>query len=135
MTEYWRAAKEKEEKETARALEQIEVKAQLSEIFYQTIYRGFEPQLPDFTEWVFDSGSGYYYHQTNGFCYDPKSGFYYSDAIGKWVTQEEAYASPHFSSDAGHKGPTVKKPTSASQSNQLKIKVQTSLKVDLHLDQ
>lgn len=37
-------------------------------------------------------------------------------ATGKWVTQEEAYASPHFSSKAGQRGPTVKKATLASQS-------------------
>lgn len=36
-------------------------------------------------------------------------------ATGKWVTQEEAYASPHFSSNAGQRKPTVKKATSASQ--------------------
>ncbi|KAI9124055.1 hypothetical protein K1719_005355 [Acacia pycnantha] len=119
------AAKEKEEKETARALEQIEAKAQRS--YQKDVAKASrESHAPDVQgdgqEWVFDSGSGYYYHQTNGFCYDPKSGFYYSDAIGKWVTQEEAYASPHFSSDAGHKGPTVTKPTSASQSKSVEDK-------------
>lgn len=115
------AAKEKEQQEAARALEQIEAKAQRS---YQKDVAKFEAaresHAPDVQgdgqEWEFDSSSGYYYHQTNGFYYDPKSGFYYSDAIGKWVTQEEAYASPHFSANAAHKGPAVKKPTSASLS-------------------
>lgn len=43
-------------------------------------------------------------------------------ATGKWVTQEEAYASPHFSSNAGQKGPIVKKPMSASQSKSVEDK-------------
>ncbi|XP_028765867.1 zinc finger protein ZOP1-like [Neltuma alba] len=121
------AAKEKEQQETARALEQIEAKAQRS---YQKDVAKFEVAresrapdvLGDGQEWEVDSSSGYYYRQTNGFYYDPKSGFYYSDAIGKWVTQEEAYASPHFSSNSGHNGPTVKKPTSASQSKSVEDK-------------
>ncbi|CAL0331340.1 unnamed protein product [Lupinus luteus] len=111
------AAKDKEQKETARAIEQIEAKAQNS-------YKKDKAKLEetreshelDDQEWEFDSSSGYYYHKTNGFYYDPKSGFYYSDAIAKWVTQEEAYASPHFSSNAGHSGPTAKKALSTSQS-------------------
>lgn len=39
-------------------------------------------QLCLMTEWQYDSSSGYYYHQSNGFCYDANSGFYFSDAIG-----------------------------------------------------
>ncbi|XP_020233587.1 zinc finger protein ZOP1 [Cajanus cajan] len=110
-------AKEKEQKETARAIEQIEAKAQRS---YQKDKAKFEEtreshELDD-QEWEFDSSSGYYFHKTNGFYYDPKSGFYYSDAIGKWVTQEEAYASPHFTSNAGNNGSTAKKSLSTSQS-------------------
>ncbi|KAH1060582.1 hypothetical protein AAZX31_02G151600 [Glycine max] len=110
-------AKEKEQKETARAIEQIEAKAQRS---YQKDKAKFEEtreshELDD-QEWEFDSSSGYYYHKTNGFYYDQKSGFYYSDTMGKWVTQEEAYASPHFTSNARHNGPTVKKSLSTSQS-------------------
>ncbi|XP_047152601.1 zinc finger protein ZOP1 [Vigna umbellata] len=92
-------AKEKEQKETARAIEQIEAKAQRS---YQKDKEKFEEAREslelDSQEWELDRSSGYYYHKTNGFCYDPKSGFYYSDAIGKWVTKEEAYVSPHFTS-------------------------------------
>ncbi|KAI4295627.1 hypothetical protein L6164_035651 [Bauhinia variegata] len=110
------AAKEKEQKEAVRAFEQIEAKAKRS---YQKDVAKFEEAREshalDDQEWEFDSGSGYYYHQTNGFCYDPKSGFYYSDAIGKWVTQEEAYASPHFLSKSAQKGPAMKKPSSVSQ--------------------
>ncbi|KAK7392998.1 hypothetical protein VNO78_21448 [Psophocarpus tetragonolobus] len=110
-------AKEKEQKETARAIEQIEAKAQRS---YQKDKAKFEEareshELDD-QEWDFDNSSGYYYHKTNGFYYDPKSGFYYSDAIGKWVTQEEAYASPHFTSNATHNGPATKKASSTSLS-------------------
>ncbi|KAL1363751.1 hypothetical protein AAHE18_03G169000 [Arachis hypogaea] len=71
----------------------------------------------------FDDSSGYYYHKTNGFCYDPKSGFYYSDAIGKWVTQEEAYASPQFSSNAGISGSNSKS-LSTSQSKSIEKKTE-----------
>ncbi|KAK7279018.1 hypothetical protein RJT34_24060 [Clitoria ternatea] len=116
-------AKEKEQKETERALEQIEVKAQRS---YQKDKAKFEEAREshelDAQEWEFDNSSGYYYHRTNGFYYDPKSGFYYSDAIGKWVTQEEAYASPHFTSNAVHNGPSAKKGLSTSQSKSDEIK-------------
>ncbi|KAL1363750.1 hypothetical protein HN51_011942 [Arachis hypogaea] len=117
-------AKEKEQKETARALEQIEAKAQRS---YQKDKAKFEEtreshELDD-EEWQFDDSSGYYYHKTNGFCYDPKSGFYYSDAIGKWVTQEEAYASPQFSSNAGISGSNSKS-LSTSQSKSIEKKTE-----------
>ncbi|KAE8716698.1 Detected protein of unknown function [Hibiscus syriacus] len=55
------AAKEKEQKDAVRALEQIEALD---------------------ADWEYDSSSGYYYNQNNGLCYDSKSGFYYSDDIG-----------------------------------------------------
>ncbi|KAL2668122.1 hypothetical protein AAZX31_10G107500 [Glycine max] len=78
-------AKEKEQKETARAIEQIEAKAQRS---YQKDKVKFEETRES--------------HEL--------------DDQGKWVTQEEAYASPHFTSNAGHNGPTAKKSLSTSQS-------------------
>ncbi|KAJ7967432.1 WW domain-binding protein 4 [Quillaja saponaria] len=111
------AAKDKEQKEAVHALEQIEAKAKRS---YQKDMANFEEtkdshELEDDQEWEYESTSGYYYHKSNGFYYDSKSGFYYSDAIGKWVTQEEAYASPQFSSNSGQKGTIVKKSSSALQ--------------------
>ncbi|KAB2602947.1 hypothetical protein D8674_003952 [Pyrus ussuriensis x Pyrus communis] len=51
------------------------------------------------SQWQYNSTSGYYYNQSNGFYYDTNAGFYYSDSIGKWVTQEEAYANPQFLSN------------------------------------
>ena len=44
-------------------------------------------------------------------------------STGKWVTQEEAYASPHFSSNAGNRGSIVKKPLSASESKSVESTV------------
>ncbi|XP_045833076.1 zinc finger protein ZOP1 [Trifolium pratense] len=118
------AAKDKEHKETASALEQIEARAQRS---YQKDMAKFEEvkeshELDSQLEWEFDSTSGYYYHKTNGFCYDQKSGFYYSDAIGKWVTHDEAYASPHFASNAGRNVPSGKKGSIISQSKSVDTK-------------
>ncbi|KAL1336983.1 zinc finger protein ZOP1 isoform X2 [Arachis hypogaea] len=94
------ATKEKEQKETARALEQIEAKAQRS---YQKDKAKFEEtrqshELDD-QEWQFDDNSG------------------------KWVTQEEAYASPQFSSNAGISGPNSKS-LSTSQSKLVKEKTE-----------
>ncbi|XP_020988725.1 zinc finger protein ZOP1 isoform X2 [Arachis duranensis] len=94
------ATKEKEQKETARALEQIEAKAQRS---YQKDKAKFEEtrqshELDD-QEWQFDDNSG------------------------KWVTQEEAYASPQFSSNAGISGPNSKF-LSTSQSKLVKEKTE-----------
>ncbi|KAK3025619.1 hypothetical protein RJ639_042117 [Escallonia herrerae] len=66
-------------------------------------------------EWEHDSSSGYYYNQSNGCYYDPNSGFYYTDALGKWVTQEEALAASQVPSDSILKKPTFKKPISASE--------------------
>lgn len=102
--------KEKKEKEAARTLEQIEERAKRS---YQKDVASFDEardsqELSE--EWEYDATSGYYYNQRNGFHHDPKSGFYYSDAIGKWVTPEEAYASPHYASTSSQKGPVKKKP-------------------------
>ncbi|KAJ4716358.1 WW domain-binding 4 [Melia azedarach] len=107
------AAKEKQQKETVRALEQIEAKAKRS---YQKDVASFQEArnsnalaLNDQEKWDYDSSSGYYYNQSNGLYYDPNSGFYYSDAIGKWVTQEEAYGATPASSDSKHKFP-IKNP-------------------------
>ncbi|KAF4366845.1 hypothetical protein CsatB_006117 [Cannabis sativa] len=115
-----KAAKEKEEKEAARLLEQIETKAKRS---YQKDVANFkeardshELDVDDQEKWEYDSTSGYYYNQTNGFHYDPNSGFYYSDSIGKWVSQEEAHATPQFASSSGYKESIFKKPASASSS-------------------
>ncbi|KAK8529899.1 hypothetical protein V6N13_102789 [Hibiscus sabdariffa] len=106
------AAKEKEQKDAVRALEQIEAKAKRS---YQKDVASFEARdstLDGQEDWEYDSSSGYYYNQNNGLCYDPKSGFYYSDAIGRWVTQEEAYAKA--SSNTKSSTPTFKNPFSTS---------------------
>lgn len=127
-----RAAKEKEEKEAARALEQIEAKANRSfqkdistfreardsnvhALAAQEDSQGTAKGYGFSGEWEHDSTSGYYYNQSNGCYYDPNSGFYYTDAIGKWVTQEEALAASQVPSD-----PTqrifLKKPSPASES-------------------
>lgn len=105
------AAKDKEHKETANALVQIEAKAERSYLKDKAKFEEAREshELDSQGEWEFDSSSGYYYHKTNGFCYDQKSGFYYSDAIGKWVTHDEAYASPHFASNAERNVPSGKK--------------------------
>ncbi|MBA0739077.1 hypothetical protein Gogos_012375, partial [Gossypium gossypioides] len=107
------AAKEKEQKDAARALEQIEAKAKRS---YQKDVASFEARdssdqaLDSQEDWDYDSSSGYYYNQNNGLYYDPKSGFYYSDAIGRWVTQEEAYSKVQASSNTKSRDPILKKP-------------------------
>ncbi|KAG4160098.1 hypothetical protein ERO13_D02G212600v2 [Gossypium hirsutum] len=107
------AAKEKEQKDAARALEQIEAKAKRS---YQKDVASFEARdssdqaLDGQEDWDYDGSSGYYYNQNNGLYYDPKSGFYYSDAIGRWVTQEEAYSKVQASSNTKSRDPILKKP-------------------------
>ncbi|MBA0649395.1 hypothetical protein Goklo_016964, partial [Gossypium klotzschianum] len=107
------AAKEKEQKDAARALEQIEAKAKRS---YQKDVASFEARdssdqaLDGQEDWDYDSSSGYYYNQNNGLYYDPKSGFYYSDAIGRWVTQEEAYSKVQASSNTKSRDFILKKP-------------------------
>ncbi|CAI0447084.1 unnamed protein product [Linum tenue] len=119
-----KVAKEKAVNEAARALEQIEAKAKRS---YQkdvaTLKEAGDARALDILEdskekWAFDSTSGYYYNNDNGLHYDPNSGFYYSDAIGKWVTQEEAYAAGKASSDG--------KPRMSSVSMPISVKQQTS---------
>ncbi|GAV61358.1 zf-U1 domain-containing protein [Cephalotus follicularis] len=113
--------KAKEEKEAVRAIQQIEEKAKRS---YQKDIAKFEKaresnahvlivQNDGKDEWEHDITSGYYYNQSNGLYYDPNSGFYYSDAIGKWVTQEEAYATVQILSDSKDK-PNMKRPVSTS---------------------
>lgn len=67
------------------------------------------------SDWVLDAASGYYYNQINGLHYDSKSGFYYSDSIGRWVTQDEAYAAVKTPSDKDTKVPLVKKPAPSSE--------------------
>ncbi|KAL6861820.1 hypothetical protein ACP4OV_017520 [Aristida adscensionis] len=98
-------AKEKEQQQAARALQQIEAKAKKS---YQKDLENSQKNGDGDTSaapgdgWVFDSTSGYYYDKSTGLYYDSNSGFYYSDGLGKWVTQEEAYSSVKTSiTDAG----------------------------------
>lgn len=123
-----KVAKEKEQKEAARALEQIEAKAKRS---YQKDMASFREARDsnlqalvtqgdgDGTahgfsgEWEMDSSSGYYYNQTSGFYYDPNSGFYYTEALGKWVPQEEALASIRITSGSIQKKLALKKPSSS----------------------
>lgn len=120
------AAKEKEQKEAARALEQIEAKAKRS---YQkdiatlreardSNVNAFDNDLETSKAWDYESSSGYYYNQSTGFYYDPNSGFYYSDALGKWVTQEEAFAAYQVPSDS-QKEPILRKPLPASGTAQV----------------
>ncbi|XP_057965191.1 zinc finger protein ZOP1 [Malania oleifera] len=133
-----KAAKEKEEKEAARALEQIEAKAKRSYQKDIATFRetrdanvqalGAQEDDDDLgsaksfaasrCEWDYDSTSGYYYNQATGCYYDPNSGFYYSDSIGKWVTQEEAFAALQVSSDFKPKESTLKK-LSSSEARQV----------------
>lgn len=111
------AAKDKEQKDAAKALEQIEEKAKRS---YQKDLASFEadnstshsseaqkrrPENVRFSErdgWEHDAASGYYYNLAKGFHYDPNSGLFYSSDIGKWVTEEVAFKSAQVSRpDAG----------------------------------
>ncbi|OAY81964.1 zinc finger protein ZOP1 [Ananas comosus] len=108
-------AREKEQKEAARALEQIETKAKRS---YQKDVASFQEASKSGSGaslaapgdgYEFDAGSGYYYNKSNGFYYDANSGLYYSNDLGKWVTQEEAFKSSSQSKakvedEAGSKG-------------------------------
>ncbi|XP_027112447.2 zinc finger protein ZOP1-like isoform X3 [Coffea arabica] len=109
-------AKEKEQKEAAHALEQIEAKAKRS---YQKDMASFQEardsnlQALVTQEWEMDGSSGYYYNQTSGFYYDPNSGFYYTEALGKWVPQEEALASICVTSGSIQKKLALKKPSSS----------------------
>lgn len=129
-----KVAKDKEKKETARVLTQIEEKASRS---YQKDISTFQkakgtnanslgaPTSVEGTEWEHDISSGYYYNKSNGCYYDPNSGFYYTDALGKWVTQEEAFAAAAKLSS----GPIEKKPMFATPS--LTSKSQTESKSPL----
>ncbi|XP_043707968.1 zinc finger protein ZOP1 [Telopea speciosissima] len=116
------AAKEKEQKEAARALQQIEAKAKRS---YQKDLKTFQDaeelnaQIsqayeagPD--EWEYDSASGYYYDKANGYQYDPNSGLFYSSVLGKWITQEEAFATSQVSWEPKQKEPVSIKPSTSS---------------------
>ncbi|XP_071717096.1 zinc finger protein ZOP1 [Rutidosis leptorrhynchoides] len=130
-----KVAKDKEKKETARVLTQIEEKASRS---YQkdisTFQKARDSNAPSLNsegtgdgstiagEWEHDTSSGYYYNKSNGCYYDSNSGFYYTDALGKWVSQEEAFAAAAKHSS----GPVHKKPFFASTS--LTSKSQTESK-------
>ncbi|XP_057787443.1 zinc finger protein ZOP1 [Salvia miltiorrhiza] len=125
-----KAKKDKEQKQAAKVLEQIEAKAKRS---YQKDLASFQEaresnaqaligedletadgsSMPG--EWEQDSSSGYYYNQTTGFHYDPNSGFYYSDSLGKWVPQEEALAAFRASPRSIKTRPNLGKPPSASE--------------------
>ncbi|CAI9786330.1 unnamed protein product [Fraxinus pennsylvanica] len=127
-----KVAKEKEQKEAARVLEQIEAKAKRS---YQKDLAVFRESRDSNTqalvsedsgqgiaegstfsgEWEQDSSSGYYYNQKTNCYYDPNSGFYYTDALGKWVTQEEALAASQVSSESIQRKPSSGKPPSTSE--------------------
>ncbi|KAH6772648.1 C2H2 and C2HC zinc fingers superfamily protein [Perilla frutescens var. hirtella] len=128
-----KAAKDKEQKQAAKVLEQIEAKAKRS---YQKDLASFQEAresnaqaliaednnlgtangstMPG--EWEYDSSSGYYYNETTGYHYDPNSGFYYTDSLGKWVPQEEALKAFQDSSGSIQKRPSLGKPPSASKS-------------------
>ncbi|ONK74216.1 uncharacterized protein A4U43_C03F3990 [Asparagus officinalis] len=96
------AARDKEQKNAAQALEQIEEKAKRS---YQKDLASFEadksseahnkrPESFKFSArdgWEYDAASGYYYNLSKGYHYDPNSGLFYSSDLGKWVTEGEAF--------------------------------------------
>lgn len=101
------AAKEKQQKEAAKALEQIEAKAK----------RSYQKDLASFGEtskpgshaspcqdgWEFDAASGYYYNLTKGYHFDPSTVLFYSSGLGKWLTEEEAFKSSQIARpDMGH---------------------------------
>lgn len=124
-----KVAKDKEKKETARVLTQIEEKATRSyqkdiSTFQkaQTSGEGIGDGSTTSGEWEHDPSTGYHYNQSNGCYYDPNSGFYYTDALGKWVTQEEAFAAAAKQSS----GSIQKKPSFATPS--LTSKSQTDSK-------
>uniref|UniRef100_A0A803N8C3 OCRE domain-containing protein n=1 Tax=Chenopodium quinoa TaxID=63459 RepID=A0A803N8C3_CHEQI len=115
-----KAAKEKQEKEDARTLQQIDAKATRSYQKDIASQESKQSQAPvDFlardTAWEYSSATGYYYDQHTGIQYDPKSGFYYSDDLGNWVTQEEAFAAAKKSAGSKQKVP-LKKPLAVSTS-------------------
>ncbi|PIN20454.1 Spliceosomal protein FBP21 [Handroanthus impetiginosus] len=127
-----KAAKEKEQKQAARVLEQIEAKAKRSyqkdlatfqeardsnvqAIFAEDNDQGTGDGSTMPGDWEYDSSSGYYYNQTTDYHYDPNSGFYYTDALGKWVTLQEALAALQASSGPVEKKPILAKPPSSSE--------------------
>lgn len=138
-----KAAKDKEVKEAARSLEQIEAKAQRSyqkdistfkearnsnaqALISQEDGQGTAMGSTISADWEFDSATGYYYDQRNNCHYDPNSGFYYTDAIGKWVTtHEEALSASQSSSTSISQKSMFKKPQLSSD-NKTDIKNQTS---------
>ncbi|PKU65965.1 hypothetical protein MA16_Dca009040 [Dendrobium catenatum] len=104
------AAKEKEKKEAAKALEQIEEKAkrcyQKDMASFQQTHKSssnssaLRDNAPDKSvfsatsgEWEHDAASGYYYNLASGYHYDPNSCLFYSSSLGKWVTQDVAFPS------------------------------------------
>lgn len=104
------AAKEKQQKEAAKALEQIEEKAkrdyQKDMVSFQQAHKSsgtssaLRDSAPDKSvfsatsgEWEYDAASGYYYNLASGYHYDPNSSLYYSSSLGKWVAQEVAFPS------------------------------------------
>ncbi|KAF5202938.1 Zinc finger protein zop1 [Thalictrum thalictroides] len=119
-------AKEKEEKETARAIEQIEAKAKRS---YQKDLAAIQqvresssdavktyqakPFKASRDDWEFDSTSGYFFNQASSYYYDCNSGLYYSDALGKWAVQEEAFPASQ-GALVPQKGDSVSKKTLAA---------------------
>ncbi|GJU14040.1 zinc finger protein ZOP1-like protein isoform X1 [Tanacetum coccineum] len=117
-----KVAKDKEKKETARVLTQIEETGIISD------RKKFSDPIPAFIlfcqhnpfgthTWEHDPSTGYHYNQSNGCYYDPNSGFYYTDALGKWVTQEEAFAAAaKQSSGSIQKKPSFATPSSTSKS-------------------
>ncbi|KAL2512163.1 C2H2 and C2HC zinc fingers superfamily protein [Abeliophyllum distichum] len=127
-----KVAKDKEQKEAARVLEQIEAKAKRSyqkdlavfqeardsnaqALVSEDSGRGIAKGSTVSGEWVHDSSSGYYYNQNTNCYYDPNSGFYYTDALGKWVTQEEALTASQFSSESIQTKHSSGKPPSTSE--------------------
>lgn len=128
-----KVAKDKEKKEAVRVFEQIEAKASRSyqkdistfkearesnanALAAQTDGEGTAKGAAISGDWEFESSSGYYYNQSNGCYYDPNSGFYYTDALGKWVTQEEALAASQVSSNSLQRKPIFKKPSLVAES-------------------
>ncbi|KAK4477055.1 hypothetical protein RD792_016257 [Penstemon davidsonii] len=119
-----KATKDKEQKQAARVVEQIEAKANKS---YQKDLATFQEARDSNAQalaednnqgigddWELDSSSGYYYNKKTNCYYDSNSGFYYTEALGKWVTQEEALAASQIASGSIQKKPSFGKPQSAT---------------------
>ncbi|KAK4477043.1 hypothetical protein RD792_016245, partial [Penstemon davidsonii] len=119
-----KATKDKEQKQAARVVEQIEAKANKS---YQKDLATFQEARDSNAQalaednnqgigddWELDSSSGYYFNKKTNCYYDSNSGFYYTEALGKWVTQEEALAASQIASGSIQKKPSFGKPQSAT---------------------